>query len=140
MDEPLTVLVVDDDPGHRSLIRRNLVRAGLAAEIREFAGGEEVLAWLRDAPDGRYAMLLDVRMPRVDGLEVLGTIKTDPRLQPMPVLMLTTTDDPTEVRRAAELGCNLYLTKAHGYQAFGETMALVAGLLSRVQVPVVVSR
>jgi CheY-like chemotaxis protein len=61
-------------------------------------------------------------MPRLDGVEVLRRIKSDPDLETMPVIMLTTTDDPREVERCYELGCNVYITKPVDYAAFVEAI------------------
>ena len=64
--------------------------------------------------------LLDIKMPRVDGVEVLRQLKADPQTALVPVIMLTTTDDPREVQRCYELGCSVYITKPVDYQAFVE--------------------
>jgi CheY-like chemotaxis protein len=74
-------------------------------------------------------------MPRVDGLDVLRRIKADPRTVRMPVIILTTTDDPREVARGYELGCNVYITKPVDYQAFIEAIKRLGLFLEVVQVP-----
>ena len=63
-------------------------------------------------------LLLDISMPKVDGIEVLRRIKADPATRSIPVYMLTTTDNPVEIDRCFELGCNAYLTKPIAYDAF----------------------
>jgi CheY-like chemotaxis protein len=63
-------------------------------------------------------VLLDLKMPKVNGLEVLQEIKTDPGLQMIPVVMLTSSHEPTDVIRSYELGANAYVVKPVDYQAF----------------------
>src|SRR5579862_924239 len=106
MTQEVVILVAEDDEGHARLIQKNLSRAGLHNPIQRFANGQEALDFLfRRGPgphrggDTSYLLLLDIRMPKVDGVEVLRQIKSDPELRKMPVIMLTTTDDPREVER-----------------------------------------
>jgi len=74
-------------------------------------------------------------MPKVDGVEVLRRIKADPELRPLPVIMLTTTDDPREVARCHELGCNNYLVKPVDYEKFSEAITQLGLFISLVQIP-----
>src|SRR5437660_1023001 len=104
--ESFTILLAEDDDGHARLIQRNLRRAGIVNEIKHVQDGQEALDYLRcegpfasRVPNGPLLLLLDINMPRVDGVEVLGRIKADPRTAASPVVMLTTTDDPREVER-----------------------------------------
>jgi CheY-like chemotaxis protein len=79
--------------------------------------------------------LLDIKMPRVDGEEVLRRLKADDRTAKTPVIMLTTTDDPREVQRCYELGCNVYVTKPIGYDEFIEAIKRLGMFLAIVKVP-----
>ena len=74
-------------------------------------------------------------MPRVDGVEVLRQIKADPRTALIPVIMLTTTDDPREIQRCYELGCSVYITKPVDYQGFVEAIKRLGLFLQVVRVP-----
>jgi CheY-like chemotaxis protein len=85
-------------------------------------------------PDG-CLVLLDIKMPRVDGIEVLRQIKADPRTALIPVIMLTTTDDPREIQRCYELGCSVYITKPVDYQGFVEAIKRLGLFLQVVRVP-----
>jgi CheY-like chemotaxis protein len=119
----LKVLLAEDDDGHAALIRRNLERARLSADIVRLRDGQETLDYLRrefagERPRHPMLLLLDIRMPGIDGTEVLREIKSDLRLRCLPVYMLTTTDNPLEVDRCFELGCNAYVTKPVAYEAF----------------------
>ena len=74
-------------------------------------------------------------MPRVDGVEVLRRLKEDARTARLPVIMLTTTDDPREVQHCYDLGCSSYVTKPVEYERFAEAMKRLGLFLSIVQVP-----
>jgi CheY-like chemotaxis protein len=140
--EPLTIVLAEDDDGHASLIRRNLERAGLSNGFFRVRDGQEALEFIRgegdfagqEVPDG-FLLLLDINMPRVDGVEVLRQIKADPALATIPVIMLTTTDDPREVERCYKLGCNVYITKPVAYDKFVEAIRQLGLFLQVVKIP-----
>src|SRR6476620_470551 len=99
-DHP-TILITEDDDGHAFLIEDNLRRAGVNAPFLRFGDGDEVLQFLfgetREPAfeEGQpYLLLLDIRMPKIDGVEVLRRIKAHPQLHKLPVIILTTTEDP----------------------------------------------
>jgi CheY-like chemotaxis protein len=137
-----TILIADDDDGHAFLVEDNLRRGNVSTTFLRFSDGQEVLDFLfgrttepafhREQP---YLLLLDIRMPKIDGVEVLRQIKADPELHRMPVIMLTTTDDPREVDRCHELGCNIYIHKPVSYESFTNAMAQLGKFVSFVQVP-----
>jgi CheY-like chemotaxis protein len=140
--EALTILLAEDDEGHANLVRRNLKRSGVANEIVHVGDGQEALDYVRAT--GKYAkrnrsapllLLLDINMPRVDGIEVLRQVKQNPALDHLPVIMLTTTDDPREIARAYDLGCSVYVTKPVVYDAFVEAVSRLGLFLQIVQVP-----
>lgn len=139
----VTVLIAEDDDGHAELIIDNLREAGLTNPIIRFRDGQEALDFLTCAPGTAevrqssmaYLLLLDIRMPRVDGVEVLRRIKADPALHNLPVIMLTTTDDPREVANCYELGCSCYITKPVDYDRFSEMLNRLGLFLMVVQVP-----
>ena len=142
MNQEPTILIVEDDEGHAILIRENLEMAGLKNPIRHFRDGQAILDFFFDrsgrtlpTPDGTFLLLLDIRMPKVDGIEVLRQLKADPELRKLPVSMLTTTDDPREVSRCHELGCSNYIVKPLGYEKFAEAIQQLGLFISLVQVP-----
>ncbi len=142
MTRDLIILIADDDTGHARLIEKNLRRAGLQNEILRFEDGQHTLDFLFRRGDGPrrrldcpYLLLLDIRMPKVDGVEVLRQIKQDADLRKLPVSMLTTTDDPREVDRCHALGCSNYLVKPVDYEQFSEAMMRLGFFISLVQVP-----
>ena len=127
--EPVQILRAEDDLGHARLIQRNLARVGLVNQVQHVSDGQYALDYIfrtgefEDRPSGTpLLVILDVKMPRIDGIEVLRRIKSDPQLETTPVIMLTTTDDPREIARCYELGCNVYITKPIEYAAFVEAI------------------
>lgn len=138
----VVILIADDDAGHARLIEKNLRRAGLSNSILRFEDGQQILDFLfqrgegaRRQADTPYLLLLDIRMPKVDGVEVLRQVKADAELRKMSVSMLTTTDDPREVERCHALGCNNYIVKPVDYERFSEAIKNLGLFISLVQVP-----
>lgn len=133
--ETVTVLIAEDDEGHAVLIREHLEDAGLANPILRFRDGQEALDWFQGPGRGeRCILLLDINMPRVGGVEVLRRLKADPATRRVPVIMLTTTDDPAEVAVCYDAGCNLYLTKPRSFEAFSEALLRLGRFLPEIQV------
>jgi len=142
MNQEVVILIADDDEGHAELIRRNLVRAGIANPLMHFRDGQEVVDFLlrqgsgpQRQPDTAYVLLLDIRMPKLDGIEVLSLIKSNDELKKIPVIMITTTDDPREVERCHLLGCSNYITKPVEYESFFNAIRQLGLFLSVVAVP-----
>jgi CheY-like chemotaxis protein len=142
MEQEIVILIADDDPGHIRLIQKNLQRAGLLNPVETFADGQAILDFLFRRGPGRvrrpetpYLLLLDIRMPKVDGVEVLRQIKADPALRQMPVSVLTTTDDPGEVARCHDLSCNNYIVKPVDYDRFAEAIRSLGLFIRLVKVP-----
>jgi CheY-like chemotaxis protein len=135
---PPTILIVDDDEGHAILIRENLELAGLTNGTRHFRDGQAILDFFAARPHGAhetYLLLLDIRMPKVDGIEVLRRLKCDPDLSKVPVIMLTTTEDIREVERCYRLGCNVYIQKPVDYDRFAEAIQRLGLFVSMVLLP-----
>ena len=142
MTREMVILIADDDAGHARLIEKNLQRSGLHNSILRFEDGQGILDFLfkrgngsKRLSDTPYLLLLDIRMPKVDGVEVLRQIKADPELRRLPVCMLTTTDDPREVARCHEVGCSNYLVKPVDYDRFSDVIKQFGLFISLVQVP-----
>jgi CheY-like chemotaxis protein len=136
--QPPTILIVDDDEGHAILIRENLEVAGLNNPIQHFRDGQAVLDFFASRPRGShhsYLVLLDIRMPKVDGIEVLRRLKGDEELGKLPVIMLTTTDDSREVERCYQLGCSVYIQKPVDYDRFAEAIRRLGLFVTLVLAP-----
>jgi CheY-like chemotaxis protein len=86
-------------------------------------------------PKQRILLLLDIKMPRVDGVETLRQLKSDKRTALVPVIMLTSSDNPSEIRTCYELHCNAYVPKPVEYAEFTETLNRVGELLGIMRFP-----
>lgn len=125
----LIILIAEDDDGHAELIKEGLEDAGVCNKIIRFSNGKDAWKFLsgtgenevRDKNKG-YLLLLDINMPGMDGFDVLKNIKQNEELKDIPVIMLTTTDDPREVEECYKLGCNMYITKPVEFKKFTETL------------------
>ena len=142
MKNEVIILIAEDDEGHATLIRRNLKRAGISNQILQFKDGQETLDFLFMKGKGphrnrgtAYLLLLDIRMPKVDGVEVLRQIKQDNELRKMPVIMITTTDSPREVNNCHYLGCSCYITKPIDSEKFVEAIRQLGLFLMVVEMP-----
>jgi CheY-like chemotaxis protein len=140
--EQVTILLVEDDPGHARLIEKNLRRANIVNDLIVFNDGREAVNYLFS--EGEYAgdecaspmlVLLDLNMPGLDGYQVLRHIKQDDRTRRIPVIILTTTDDAEEVTKCYELGCSVYITKPVAYDHFCEAVRQLGLFLSVITVP-----
>ncbi|RXZ38252.1 response regulator [Oxalobacteraceae bacterium CAVE-383] len=136
------ILLVEDDDGQATLVERNLLRAGLSNNFRRLKDGQEALDYFFDAEGAvkplikdPMVILLDVNMPRVGGVDVLKRLKENKATASIPIVMLTTTDDPREIERCYEYGCNLYITKPVEYEAFIEAVRRLGFFLQIIKVP-----
>ena len=142
MEEEVVIIVAEDDDGHFSLIKKNLKRAGISNEIIRFIDGQAVVNFLfmegegakRDHNKG-YLLLLDINMPKLDGVEVLRQVKGDPELKKIPVIMLTTSDDQQRTDMCRNLGCTAYIVKPVEYGDFVTTIGSIGLFLSVVVMP-----
>lgn len=144
MKKEVKIVIAEDDPGHATLIRKNLERAGLENDIIHLMDGQETLDYLYkrhkeiERPNGvPIILLLDIKMPRVDGIEVLRRMKQDSELRKVPVIMITTTDDPREVEKCHQLGCSSYMTKPVNYNKFVAAVRKLGLFLLVVEVPLI---
>ena len=142
MNEEVIVLIVEDDDGHARLIEKNLRRASIENEMLRFTDGQQILDFLFCRGEGRkreqftpYLLLLDIRIPKMDGIEVLRQVKQDEELRKLPVIMLTTMDDPHEVEVCHSLGCSNYIVKPVEFDKFAEVLNRLGLFLKIVQVP-----
>jgi CheY-like chemotaxis protein len=134
----VTILLVEDDPGHALLIEKNLRRANIANTIVKVDNGQKAVDFLFKDEGGfrdPLLVLLDLNLPVLDGYQVLKIIKNDERTRQIPVAVLTTTDNPHEVKRCYELGCNIYITKPVEYEQFSGAIQTLGLFLSIVKVP-----
>ena len=138
--QPVTIVMVEDDEGHARLIERNIRRAGISNTVRHFLDGTSALEYIfkgNDGPclNGPALILLDLNLPDMSGIDILAKIKSAPQLKRTPVVVLTTTDDKVEIQRCYDLGCNVYVTKPVDYESFADAIRQLGLFFSVIQVP-----
>jgi CheY-like chemotaxis protein len=112
------VLVVEDDPGDRVLIEEAFTADGRPRTIVQAADGLAALEHLRSVERHPDLIVLDLNMPRMDGTELLGILKTDERLRAIPVVVLTTSSSPEDVNAAYHRHANAYVVKPADWDEF----------------------
>jgi len=130
MSEPIVVLLVEDDEAHAEIVRRNLLANRLTNPLIHVSDGEAALDYLYRR--NRFSnpttsprpglVVLDLRLPKVDGLEVLRIIKADPKLLAIPVVILTTSNSEEDKQKAYAAHANSYLVKPVDFPQFKKLM------------------
>jgi CheY-like chemotaxis protein len=138
--QPVNIVMIEDDEGHARLIEKNIRRAGISNTIHHYADGTSALDFLFNAPagpaqNGPAMVLLDLNLPDMSGVDILSRIKSDAVLKRTPVVVLTTTDDKVEIQRCYDLGCNVYITKPVNYENFAAAIRQLGLFLSVIQIP-----
>lgn len=130
-DRPIEILLVEDNLDHAELVKRSLECHSIANRITHLGDGEQVVQWI-ERYDGLPAdrsggpefdlVLLDLRLPKVDGLDVLAVIKNHSGCTRVPVVILTTSEAERDLARAYELQANAYVVKPIDFAEFGDLM------------------
>ena len=141
--QPIKILLVEDDDGHARLIERNLRKVNLTNPIERVCDGLEALEYLHN--EGRFTdrhrhapprlVLLDINMPRMDGIEVPERIKADEHLRRLPVIMLTSTDNQAEIDRCYNAGASGYVAKPVDIVSLGAKLQRLGMFLEIVEFP-----
>jgi CheY-like chemotaxis protein len=140
----LTMLLIEDSLVHQELTRRAIEAVGANVKLFVVSDGVEALDYLhhrgdyeaKDSSPRPDLILLDLNMPRMNGLELLEEIKRDPRLRMIPVNILTTSDASSDIDNSYERGANAYLVKPDGFGDFKKLLAeLVNFWLERTRLP-----
>ena len=129
-EKPFNILLIEDDQGHAELVIRNLNKHKIVNQIYHVTNGEEALAFLFHLGDfldpASYprpdVILLDLRLPKIDGLEVLKKIKSDEALASIPVIVLTTSRAEGDIEKAYKYHANSYLVKPIDYLDFNNLL------------------
>jgi two-component system response regulator len=132
-DNAVEILLVEDNPRDAELTIRALKKKNLANSLYHVEDGVEALDFLfargrysdRDINEAPKVVLLDLKLPRVDGLEVLTAIKADERTNSIPVVVITSSNEDPDVKKAYQLGANSYVIKPIQFDAFMEAMVKV---------------
>jgi CheY-like chemotaxis protein len=123
---PKTLLLVEDDPDDVALFRRAMQKAGIAAELQLAEDGDEAIRFLQSKAESEgdarlpQILLLDLKMPRKSGWEVLEWIRRHPALRRMPVIIFTSSRERSDIIRSYELGANSYLAKPVAFDQLKE--------------------
>jgi len=129
--DPLDILLVEDNPQDAELIQRALRKNNLANRLFVIEDGAEALDFIfcqrnyadREMSDSPKVILLDVKLPKLNGLEVLREIKANPVTRRIPVVMLTSSREDPDIQKAYQLGANSYVVKPVEFDAFVDTMS-----------------
>lgn len=137
VSRPIHILLAEDDDNDVRITRRAIKKGGLDATIGVARDGQEALDMLFRRPpyegvERPDLVLLDINLPKINGVEVLRTVKRDPVLQAIPVLMLTTSACQEDVTTAYALGANTYICKPIRFARFVEVIRDVSVYWSRV--------
>ena len=138
------ILLVEDNPDDEALTLRALKKNNIGNELVVVRDGAEALDFLfctgayadRDKHDLPQVVLLDLKLPKIDGLEVLRRVKADPRTRSVPVVVLTSSGESSDLAQAYELGANSHIVKPVDFDQFVETVRQVGSywlLLNRLR-------
>jgi len=132
--EPITVLLIEDEPAHAEIVRRKFEGTRTANTLKHVSDGQSALDYLYrinafsdPASSPRPGLiLLDLRLPKVEGLKVLKTIKTDPNLKNIPVVVLSTSASEADIAMAYTNHANSYLVKPADFTQFSDLLETLA--------------
>lgn len=130
-----TVLHVEDDPNDALLFEHACRKAGVTFDLRAVTDGDEAIAYLRGSESFTdrqkfplpQLVLLDLKMPRLDGFDVLSWLRKEASLRTLPVIVLTSSNHEADIKRAYDLGANSYLVKPVGFDALVEVVKTIHG-------------
>jgi len=133
MNPPLDILLVEDNPHDAELTIRTLSKHHLSNHLLLVADGQAALDFLfgtgahagRDCRQLPKVVLLDLKLPKLDGLEVLRQLRADERTRQLPVVVLTSSREDCDVIRAYQLGANSYIVKPVDFERFSETVSQI---------------
>ncbi|HOK65523.1 MAG TPA: response regulator [Anaerohalosphaeraceae bacterium] len=142
MKKKAFVLVAEDNDADFAVIEKNLQRNGYPSEIIRFCDGQKLLNALSQIQEAEtvfcrpYLLFVDIQLPQVDGLEVLGTIKANPQLKKIPVIVLLTSENEQQVlEQCYRYGCSFCLRKPDIPEHFSEMFRHVSDFLSVMELP-----
>ena len=142
MKKDTEILLVEDDFGHANLIRMYLEKFEISNQTIHFFDGQEILDFLFRNGSGPhrqsntpYILLLDLRMPVVSGIEVIEKLKKETEFKNIPIVVISTTDDPAKMKKCLNLGCDRFVGKPVDPDEFAETMEKLAHYLNNLEVP-----
>ena len=137
----LNIVLIEDDDGDAKAIRRAFERSGIANPIRRLRDGVEGLSFLRgelaEEPPNHFVILLDINMPRLNGIEFLAEVRADPKLKPAVIFVLTTSDDERDIVAAYDFNVAGYILKHNAGIDFLELVGTLSRFWKVVVIPTV---
>jgi CheY-like chemotaxis protein len=135
-----TILHVEDDPNDTLLLEHACKKAGLVFDLQAVSDGDQAIAYLRGANNFSdrdkhplpKLILLDLKMPRLSGFDVLAWLRSDEGFRSVPVVVLTSSNHDADVKRAFDLGAKSYLVKPVGFEALVELVKTLPALAAQV--------
>ena len=140
------ILLAEDDPRDAELTLQALSEHHLANRVVIARDGVETLEYLRECvqtgadPDMPAVLLLDIKMPRLNGIEVLGQIRSDPELRNLPVVMLSSSREGPDLQAAYDLGANAYVVKPVDFSEFIDAIKQIGGFWALLNEPAPVAQ
>jgi len=127
-DDSVRVVVIEDNADDRELLLRQLRKSGMASHVKFIDNGQEALDFLinpRDPAliDELIAVFLDLKLPSLDGLELLRRLRADERLKKLPVIVMTSSNDPKDVEECRRLKVTSYVPKPVSFTTFSKAVA-----------------
>ena len=130
-DSGIEILLVEDNPDDLDMALRALRKAHLANHIQVARDGAEAIDFIfgtgphagRKVENGPKVILLDLKLPKVDGIEVLRRVKSDPRTRMIPVVVLTSSKEQPDVAECYAIGVNSYIVKPVNFESFASAVA-----------------
>jgi len=135
------IIIIEDDEGHADLLTENLKDLGLKNEIIIFDNGQKALDELLNPDSSLYPgyimVFLDLNLPGLNGWQVLQRMRKNKITENIPVCILTTTENQSEVERCYENGCNMYISKPVDYVDYKDVVNKIATIITSVRVPII---
>lgn len=136
------ILIAENNDERYLLMERNLCRSGVTNDITRFTDGQAAIDFLTGLKDSSnphaqrpWLMILNIQLPTVGGFEVLKTIKDDPFLKIIPVLVIAAEDDQAVADQCHAIGCNIFIIQSAESEAFMELILQIGRFLSIVEIP-----
>jgi CheY-like chemotaxis protein len=128
-----SILLIEDDPNDAALIRRALRKLNLSTDLTVIEDGDAAIRWFQEkasaAPEKKtnwpWIVLLDIKMPRMTGMEVLAWVRRQSRFCHLPVIAFTSSREPADIAQAYRLGVNSYLVKPLSFDQLKETIRMM---------------